>query len=184
LNASDRLRRLEAIIDASGVPARVEALLPVGVRPRQLSVRTLLLGMLTALSDGRPAHLRRVHEALRSLPAQQQWRLGVLAQWKTGPHLLTYRQVERTFMLILRALSKEKPDGTPSETLAGIIDALLQASHPNAPPRKRESPRAGPGRLRSRVVVSRHKAAPFLRRGRGPDAPEQISRAQKPLYVY
>jgi hypothetical protein len=128
LNASDRLRRLEAIIDASGVAARIEALLPLGVRPRQLSVRTLLLGMLTALSDGRPAHLRRVHEALRSLPAQQQWQLGVLAQWKTGPHLLTYRQVERTFMLIVRALSKEKPDGEPSQALCEVMDALLEAS--------------------------------------------------------
>lgn len=128
MNASDRLRRLEAIIDASGVPARVEAMLPIGVRPRQLSVRTLLLGMLTALSDGRPAHLRRVHEALRSLPEQQQCQLGVLAAWKDGPHLLTYRQVERTFMLIVRALSKEKPDGSPSEALSEIIDALLEAS--------------------------------------------------------
>jgi hypothetical protein len=122
------LERLEAILDASGVPARVEAMLPVGVRPRQLSVRTLLLGMLLALSDGRPAHLRRVHEALRSLGAQQQWRLGVLAPWKDGPHLLTYRQVERTFMLIVRALCKEKPDGEPSQALREVMDALLEAS--------------------------------------------------------
>ncbi len=128
MNASDRLRRLEAIIDASGVPARVETLLPIGVRPRQLSVRTLLLGMLLALSDGRPAHLRRVHEALRSLPAQQQWQLGVLAHWKTGPHLLTYRQVERTFMLIVRALREAEPDGEPSQALCEVMDALLEAS--------------------------------------------------------
>jgi hypothetical protein len=128
LNARDRLRRLEAIIDASSVPARIEALLPIGVRPRQLSVRTLLLGVLLALSDGRPAHLRRVHEALRGLPAQQQWRLGVLAQWKSAPHLLTYRQVERTFMLIVGALCKEKPDGSPSQALGEITDALLEAS--------------------------------------------------------
>jgi hypothetical protein len=128
LSAKVSLERLEAIIDASLVPARVEAMLPVGVRPRQLSVRTLLLGMLTALSDGRPAHLRRVHEALRSLPAQQQWRLGVLAQWKSAPHLLTYRQTEYTFALVAGALGKEKPDGSPSEILSGIIDALLEAS--------------------------------------------------------
>jgi hypothetical protein len=128
LNAGGRLRRLQAVIDASGVPARVEAMLPIGVRPRQLSVRTLLLGMLLALSDGRPAHLRRVHEALRSLPGQQQRQLGVLAQWKSGPHLLTYRQVERTFMLIVRALCKAEPDGEPSRALCEAMDALLEAS--------------------------------------------------------
>ena len=35
------LSRLEAVVEASGVPGRIEALLPIGVRPRQLSVRTL-----------------------------------------------------------------------------------------------------------------------------------------------
>ena len=33
---------LEAVIDASGVAPRVEVMLPVGVRPRQLTARTLL----------------------------------------------------------------------------------------------------------------------------------------------
>jgi hypothetical protein len=32
------------VIDASGVAPRIEALLPIGVRPRQLRVRTLLTG--------------------------------------------------------------------------------------------------------------------------------------------
>ena len=36
---------LEEIIGGSGVAPRIEALLPVGVRRRQLRVRTLLLGM-------------------------------------------------------------------------------------------------------------------------------------------
>ena len=38
------LAALEEIIDASGVAPRAEALLPVGVRHRQLRVRTLLAG--------------------------------------------------------------------------------------------------------------------------------------------
>ena len=33
---------LEEIIDASGAAPRIEAMLPTGARPRQLSVRTLL----------------------------------------------------------------------------------------------------------------------------------------------
>jgi hypothetical protein len=122
------VQRLQAIVDASGVAARVEAMLPVGVRPRQLSVRTLLLGMLTALCDGRPAHLRRVHEALIALSEAEKWRLGVLATWKDGPHLLTYRQLERTFNLIVRALAKEKPDGEPSQALCEVMDTLLEGS--------------------------------------------------------
>ena len=38
----------------SGVAARIEALLPAGVRPRQLRVRTLLAGMCLAQADHRP----------------------------------------------------------------------------------------------------------------------------------
>ena len=38
------LAGLEEIIDASGVAPRIEALLPIGVRHRQLRVRTLLAG--------------------------------------------------------------------------------------------------------------------------------------------
>ncbi len=120
--------RLEAVVDASGVARRVEAMLPVGVRPRQLGVRTLLVGMLLVAVQGRPAHLRRVHEALSALSADERWQLGVIAQWKTGPHQLTYRQVERTFALLARALGKDQPDGSPSEVLSEILDALLKAS--------------------------------------------------------
>ena len=62
------LAALEDVIDASGVAPRIEAMLPAGVRPRQLSVRTLLAGMCLALADHRPAHLTRVHQALDRLP--------------------------------------------------------------------------------------------------------------------
>ena len=64
------LAALEEVIDASGVAPRIEAMLPIGVRPRQLSVRTLLAGMCLAQADHRPAHLTRVHQALTALPAR------------------------------------------------------------------------------------------------------------------
>src|SRR6266699_5843716 len=80
------LRVLEEVIDRSGVAPRIEPLLPIGVRARQLLVRTLLLGMLLVLADHRPAHLTRVRQALAHLPEADQRRLGVLADWKTGPH--------------------------------------------------------------------------------------------------
>lgn len=125
---------MEAIVDASGAAARIEARLPIGVRPRQLSVRTLLVGMLLAAADGRPAHLTRVLDALSALPEPDRRRLGVVADWPAGSHELTYRQLEYTFARIVKALAKETPDGTPSDTLADVLDGLLEASVQHARP--------------------------------------------------
>ena len=124
------LQVLEEVIDRSGAAARIEILLPIGARPRQLLVRTLLLGMLLVLADHRPAHLTRLHQALTALPADDQARLGVITQWRTGPHLLTYRQTERTFGLVADALTKDVPDGLPSARLQRLCDDLLEASIP------------------------------------------------------
>jgi len=123
---------LEDIIDGSGVAPAIEALLPIGVRHRQLTARTLLTGMMLTLADDRPAHLTRVHQALTALPAADQARLGIAEQWKTGPHQLTYRQAEYTFNLVADALSKDEPDGAPSDALARTCDDLLEASIPAA----------------------------------------------------
>jgi len=124
------LAALEEIIDRSRVAPRIEALLPVGVRARQLTVRTLLAGMCLAMADGRPAHLTRVHQALTALPADDQRRLGVIADWKHGPHQLTYRQTERTFGLAAKALGKDGSGGLPSQALQAACDDLLEASVP------------------------------------------------------
>jgi hypothetical protein len=121
---------LEDIIDGSGVAPAIEALLPIGARHRQLTARTLLTGMMLTLADDRPAHLTRVHQALTALPAADQARLGIAEQWKTGPHQLTYRQAEYTFNLVADALSKDEPDGAPSDALARTCDDLLEASIP------------------------------------------------------
>jgi hypothetical protein len=120
----------EAVIDASGVAPRIEALLPTGVRRRQLTVRTLLAGMCLTQADGRPAHLTRVHQALTSLPADDQRRLGVITDRKNGPHLLTYRQTGYTLGLVADALGKDQPDGLPSHVLQAACDDLLEASVP------------------------------------------------------
>ncbi len=97
---------LEEIIDASGVAPQTEVMLPVGVRGRQLTVRTPLAGMCLTQADHRPAHLTRVHHALTALSEDDQRRLGVIADWKHGPHQLTYQQTERTFGLAAGALAK------------------------------------------------------------------------------
>ena len=124
------LAAFEEIIDASGVAPRIEAMLPIGVRPRQLTVRTLLAGMCLTQADHRPAHLTRVHQALTALSNDDQRRLGVIADWEHGPHQLTYRQTEYTFSLAAGALARDQPDGLPSGPLQCACDDLLEASVP------------------------------------------------------
>jgi hypothetical protein len=121
----------EEIIDASGAAPWIEAVLPIGVRARQLPVRTLLAGICLAQARGQPAHLTRVREVLTGLPEAEQRRLGVIADWKNGQHQLTYRQTEYTFSLVNAALGKDEPDGLPSRELQDICDALLEASFPD-----------------------------------------------------
>ena len=125
------LAALEEITGASGIAPRIEAVLPIGVRSRQLRVRTLLAGMCLTQADGRPAHLTRVHQALTSLPGEEQRRPGVITEWKHGPHLLTYRQAEYTSGLIAGALGKQEPDGLPSAELQAACDDLPGASIPD-----------------------------------------------------
>jgi hypothetical protein len=130
VNEAGALASFEAVLDAADVCAGIEKMLPTGGRPRQLPVRTLLLGMMLALSDHRPAHLTRVHRALVALPESDRCRLCVTVAWRTGPHLLSYRQTERTFSLVVRALARDDPNGTPSDDLAAVVDALTEASVP------------------------------------------------------
>ena len=124
------LAGIEDVTGGSGVAPPIEALLPIGVRHRQLRVRTLLLGMMLTLEDGRPAHLTRVHQALTALPAVDQARPGIVEEWKAGPHQLTCRQAEYTFNLVTDALAKDEPDGAPSGDLARACGGLLEASIP------------------------------------------------------
>src|SRR5262249_12156519 len=105
----------------------------------QLTARTFILGMLLALADDRPAHLTRVHAALTSLPAAGQERLGVTTTWATGPHQLTYRQVEHTSHLITTALAKDQPDGAPSPRPC-TTRALPGDPPPGPPPPPRPPP--------------------------------------------
>ena len=129
----NNLARIEALLDDATFAAEIwaiEASLPVGVRPRQLRVRTFLLGVALCLSDGRPAHLVRIHRALCFLPDADRWRLGVIVEQKNRVHLLTYRQVEYFNGLLEKALGKDKPDGVASRHLQNLVDAALDASVP------------------------------------------------------
>ena len=117
-------------MDTSGAAPVIEALLPKGVRSRQLSARTWLIGVLLCQADGRPAHLTRVHEALVGLAEADRARLGVTKDWRAGPHLLTYRQTWSTTTLVHAVLAQGRPDGGPSKLAQDLADALLGASVP------------------------------------------------------
>ena len=129
------LESIEAVLDAPGIGgeiASLEASLPIGVRPRQCSLRTLLLGMHLCLgSSHQSAHLAAVHAALCGLEPADKKRLGVVAAWKTGPHTLTYRQVTYTAERLCAALAKDRPDGAPSDLLQQLCDALVEGSVPD-----------------------------------------------------
>lgn len=112
------LAQLEAIVDASGVADAIETAMPTGGRPRQLPVRSLLVGVLLALADDRPGHITRVHKALVCLPEADRIRLGVVASSRRGPHLLTYRQTERTFNTMISTM-----DPTPVPSFAGVDES-------------------------------------------------------------
>jgi hypothetical protein len=115
------LALIEAIVDRSGVTGGLEALMSSGGRPRQLRIRTLLIGILSAAADGRPAHLRRIHAALIALEVADQIRLEVIADTRRGPHRLTYRQVEHTVATLTRVAGN---------ALQAAINALIEASFP------------------------------------------------------
>lgn len=122
------LPELEALLDASGVAERLESAMPAGGRPRQLPVRSLLLGLMLAAADDRPAHLTRAHRALCSLPPPDRERLQVSVVWRSGPHELTYRQLEHTTRRLLGLFGAECCEGGPGPLLVAVTDALCEAS--------------------------------------------------------
>src|SRR5258708_19565295 len=88
--------------------------------------------------DRRPACLTEIRKALIALPGTDQVRLGVIEDWKNGPHQLTYRQTERTFNLVADPLDKEHADGAPPHTPPPPRPHLLAATTP--PPYKDTPP--------------------------------------------
>lgn len=124
------LPELEAVLEASGAAAMIEPAMPSGGRPRQLPVRSLLLGFMLAAGDDRPGHLTRAHEALSSLPAHDKERLGITASWRAGAHELTYRQVEHTATSLSAIFGAEVRDGMPGPLLMAVVAALCEASIP------------------------------------------------------
>jgi len=86
-----------------------------GGRPRQLSSRTLLLGIMIALHSGRPAHLEAAQRALSSLSLDDQLALNFAVVTDGDCHVATYRQYEDTFSVMCRAI-----DPSPVPSFKGV----------------------------------------------------------------
>jgi hypothetical protein len=120
LNAAN-VRRAERVIDSSGLVAFLEDRIAqhkkVSGRPRELSVRTLLVALLL-LSQSGSIHLVRVPGILNGLDAATRKRLGVV---RAGG--VTRRQVERLYNLIADSLA-----GSSYANFDAFCDLLLQAT--------------------------------------------------------
>ena len=84
----------------------LEAWMPRTGRPRELSPRDILFGMLVAIDEDRVAHLAAGHEALYD--SQTQVRSGVT---------VTYRQFTNTHQVMIRAI-----DPSPCPSFKGVAD--------------------------------------------------------------
>jgi hypothetical protein len=123
--------------------------------PRQLTFRTVLLGILLSISNSKVAHLSAAYRCLCDLSVIDQVRLGVARPGREGLKTASYRMFEHSFNAMMKPidpspvpsfrgvaplkrpghLAKKRAgiETTTKETmLVGLIDALLEASVPKA----------------------------------------------------
>lgn len=81
---------VEEAVDTSGMVGFLEELLPKSGRPRELSVRTFLVGMLLAPSAGLAPQIEKARWALTELDEGTKRRLGVIRP--DGTHI-TYKML-------------------------------------------------------------------------------------------
>lgn len=122
--AAAEVRRAETVVDASGLPDRLDKLVRAADRrpgrPSELPVRAFLVGLLLTAQQGTP-HLVRVAALLSGLDHNSRKRLGV-----DRPGGITNRQVHRLFGRITELLGTAHEPGAMDD----ICDALLDATQP------------------------------------------------------
>ncbi|MGH9294505.1 MAG: hypothetical protein ACRD0B_04160 [Acidimicrobiales bacterium] len=95
----------------------LDSFLPTGGRHRQLSTKPVLLGVMAALDDGRPAQLAAGHRALVALPVSDQLRLGAACFSESGIEAVTYRQFSDAFSLLISPV-----DPSPVPSFRGVAE--------------------------------------------------------------
>jgi hypothetical protein len=92
------------LLERSGVPEMLESWMPTTGRPRVLSPKEILFGMLVAIDEDHVAHLTAGHEALSdSDPGEKR--------------SATYRQFTNTHQVMIRAI-----DPSPCPSYKGVAD--------------------------------------------------------------
>jgi hypothetical protein len=102
-------------LDASGVPGLLDEAMPRGGRRRQLGARTVLLGVMLALGEGRPAQLEAAWRVLSELEVADQLSLGFATDTGGGTRSATYRQVSDTFSVMCHGVNP-----TPVPSFRGV----------------------------------------------------------------
>jgi len=143
------------VLDRSGVTEMLEEAVSSSGPPRQLTFRTVLLGILLSISNSKVAHLSAAYRCLCDLSVIDQVRLGVARPGREGLKTASYRMFEHSFNAMMKPidpspvpsfrgvaplkrpghLAKKRAgiETTTKETmLVGLIDALLEASVPKA----------------------------------------------------
>ena len=143
------------MLDRSGVTEMLEEAVSSSGPPRQLTFRTVLLGILLSISNSKVAHLSAAYRCLCDLSVIDQVRLGVARPGREGLKTASYRMFEHSFNAMMKPidpspvpsfrgvaplkrpghLAKKRAgiETTAKETmLVGLIDALLEASVPKA----------------------------------------------------
>jgi len=139
--AKAEVRRIEDLVDASGLVEVMAPLLPCGGRRRALTLRTLLVGVGLATAGNSALYLRRVHQVLLALPVQTRRRLGVTWTDAQGRQQhLTLRRVEHLYSALAALVDgsehfagadlDEAERAVRAERLELVTQLLLSASLP------------------------------------------------------
>ena len=115
MSQSDRLKQIRQIVSDSQIAAIFESNMPRGGRPRRLSAEAVLVGIMLAISDHRPAHLTAAYRCLISLGVRDRISMGVSWHDTGGIRTITYRQFADTHQVMLRAV-----DPSPVPSFRGV----------------------------------------------------------------
>ncbi len=134
-------QEVEKCIDRSGVAPKLEALLSDAGRPRELSVRTFLVGMMLAIQAGLAPHIAKARWVLGELPDSDKARLGVT---RDSGEELTYKQMADMFERIATPIDasphfrgegiSEEERALREKLLVEVTELLLAASIPEGVP--------------------------------------------------
>lgn len=117
MSRATRLAAAERMVATSKMATMIDEHMPTGGRPRQLVPAAVLVGILLALQNGRPAQLVWAWRELLALDLPDRVRLTVAVVSADGVHDVSYRSFDDTFSVMLVAF-----DPSPVPSFRGVAD--------------------------------------------------------------